>query len=142
MGLVELFARCRVVFMLSPVTTENVGSIGRACFDAMAPGSVVVLVSRAAVVDWPALLDAAARGHIRAAIDVFPEEPIPPPSRRASTPGTILSAHRAGNVPEIWRQVGEMVADDLEALAAGREPQRMQRADPLTVDRLRSRPIG
>ena len=113
-----------------------------ACFDAMAPGSVVVLVSRAAVVDWPALLDAAARGHIRAAIDVFPEEPIPAAEPARSTPGTILSAHRAGNVPEIWRQVGEMVADDLEALAAGREPQRMQRADPLTVERLRSRPIG
>ena len=72
-GPLELFVRSRVVFILSPVTTENVGSIGRACFDAMAPGSVVVLVSRAAVVDWPALLDAAARGHIRAAIDVFPE---------------------------------------------------------------------
>ena len=40
------------------------------------------------------------------------------------------------------QEVGEMVADDLEALAAGREPLRMQRADPLTVDRLRSRPIG
>jgi phosphoglycerate dehydrogenase-like enzyme len=140
--LLELFARSRVAFILSPVTTENVASIGRACFDAMAPGSVVVLVSRAAVVDWPALLDAAARGHIRAAIDVFPAEPIPAAEPARSTPGTILSAHRAGNVPEIWRQVGEMVADDLEALASGREPQRMQRADPLTVERLRSRPIG
>jgi phosphoglycerate dehydrogenase-like enzyme len=140
--LVELFTRSRVVFILSPVTTENVGSIGAACFDAMAPGSVVVLVSRAAVVDWPALLAAAARGHIRAAIDVFPEEPIPAGEPARTTPGTILSAHRAGNVPEIWLQVGEMVADDLEALAAGREPERMQRADPLTVDRLRSRPIG
>ncbi len=72
-ALLELFARSKVVFILSPVTTENVGSIDAACFDAMASGSVVVLVSRAAVVDWPALLDAAARGHIRAAIDVFPE---------------------------------------------------------------------
>jgi len=76
-ALLELFARSKVAFILAPVTTENVGSIGAACFDAMAPGSVVVLVSRAAVVDWPALLDAASRGHIRAAIDVFPEEPIP-----------------------------------------------------------------
>ena len=59
----------------------------RACFDAMAPGSVVVLVSRAAVVDWPALLAAAARGHIRAAIDVFPEEPIPAASRHGRRPG-------------------------------------------------------
>jgi hypothetical protein len=47
----------------------------------------------------------------------------------------------AGNVPEIWMRVGEMVAGDLEALASGRE-QRMQRADSLTFERLRSRPIG
>jgi phosphoglycerate dehydrogenase-like enzyme len=140
--LADLFARSKVVFILAPVTTENAGSIGRDCFAAMAPGSVVVLVSRAGVVDWPAMLDAAARGHIRVAVDVFPEEPIPAAEPARTTPGLILSAHRAGNVPEIWRQVGEMVADDLEALAAGRQPQRLQRADPLTVDRLRSRPIG
>jgi phosphoglycerate dehydrogenase-like enzyme len=141
-GLDELFARSRVVFVLSPVTTENAGSIGRECFEAMAPGSVVVLVSRAGVVDWPALLDAAASGRIRAAVDVWPEEPIPATEPARTTPGTILSAHRAGNVPEIWRRVGEMVSDDLEALFAGRPPSRLQRADPLTVERLRSRPIG
>jgi hypothetical protein len=45
-------------------------------------------------------------------------------------------------VPEIWRQIGEMVADDLEALFAGREPQRMQQpirnggAPALAPDRL------
>ena len=141
-ALVELFARCRVVFVLSPSTTENAGAIGRDCFGAMAPGSVVVLVSRAAVVDWAAFLDAAASGRIRAAIDVFPEEPIPASERARATEGTILSAHRAGNVPEIWRRVGEMVADDLEALYAGRAPERMQRADPATVEKLRSRPAG
>ena len=141
-GLDELFVRSRVVFVLSPVTTENVGSIGRECFEAMAPGSVVVLVSRAGVVDWPALLDAAASGRIRAAVDVWPEEPISATEPARTTPGTILSAHRAGNVPEIWRRVGEMVADDLEALFGGRPATRLQRADPLTVGRLRSRPIG
>lgn len=141
-ALLELFRRARVVFVLSPVTTENVGAIGRDCFEAMTRGSVVVLVSRAAVVDWPALLDAAASGHIRAAIDVFPEEPIPAGERARTTSGTILSAHRAGNVPEIWRRVGEMVAGDLEALFAGRAPTRMQRADPATVGKLRSPPIG
>jgi phosphoglycerate dehydrogenase-like enzyme len=141
-GLDELFARSRVVFVLSPVTTENAGSIGRECFEAMAPGSVVVLVSRAGVVDWPALLDAAASGRIRAAVDVWPEEPIPATEPARTTPGTILSAHRAGNVPEIWRRVGEMVAADLEALSAGRPATRLQRADPQRVGRLRSRPIG
>lgn len=141
-GLPELFRRSRVVFILSPVTTENAGAIGRDCFAAMSRGSVVVLVSRAGVVDWPALLDAAASGQIRAAIDVFPTEPIPSTEPARTTRGTILSAHRAGNVPEIWLQVGEMVADDLEALLAGLGPTRMQRADPETVVKLRSPPIG
>jgi len=141
-ALLELFRRARVVFVLSPVTTENAGAIGRECFAAMSRGSVVVLVSRAGVVDWPALLDAAASGQIRAAIDVFPEEPIPPKERARATPGTILSAHRAGNVPEIWRRVGEMVVADLEALLADRTPTRLQRADPATVGKLRSPPVG
>ena len=141
-ALLKLFARSRVAFILSPATTENAGAIGRDCFETMERGSVVVLVSRAAVVDWSALLDAAESGHIRAAVDVFPEEPIPAAERARTTPGTTLSAHRAGNVPEIWRRVGEMVADDLEALFAGRTPTRMQRADPATVGRLRSPPIG
>ena len=141
-GLLELFARSRVVFVLSPPTTENTGAIGTTCFGAMAPGSVVVLVSRAAVVDWRALLDAASSGHIRVAADVFPQEPIPADEPARSTVGTILSAHRAGNVPEIWRDVGEMVAADLEAVFAGARPTRMQPADPATVERLRSRPIG
>lgn len=141
-GLLDLFRRSRVVFVLAPPTTENAGAIGRRCFEAMTPGSVVVLASRSAVVDWEALLDAASSGRIRAAIDVFPEEPIPATERARETPGTILSAHRAGNVPEIWRRIGDLVADDLEAVLAGGAPGRLQRADPATVEMLRSRPIG
>jgi phosphoglycerate dehydrogenase-like enzyme len=141
-GLDELCARSRIVFVLAPPTTENAGMLGRAELDALPDGAVVVVVSRAPVVDWDALLDAAASGRIRAAIDVFPTEPIPRGERARRTPGTILSAHRAGNVPAIWPTIGEMVADDLEAVLAGRPPTRMQRADPNTVGRLRSRPIA
>ncbi len=141
-GLDDLFRRSRVVFVLAPPTTENAGMIGSRQLGELARGSVVVLVSRAPVVDWEALLDAAESGRIRAAIDVFPEEPIPPLERARRTPNTILSAHRAGNVPEIWQTVGEMVADDLESILAGRGPSRMQVADAETVERLRSRPIA
>lgn len=141
-GLAELFARSRVVFIVSAVTTENVRTIGRDCFEALAPGSVVVLVSRAAVVDWEAMLHAAASGRVRVATDVFPEEPIPRNERARDTTGTVLSAHRAGNVREIWRVMGEMVADDLEAILAGTPGRRLQAADPETVGKLRSRPIG
>ncbi|MGZ4394102.1 MAG: hydroxyacid dehydrogenase [Gaiellaceae bacterium] len=141
-GLDEVFARSRVVFILSAVTVENEGRIGASQLQAMAPGSVVVLVSRAAVVDWDALLDAAGSGRLKVAIDVFPEEPIPVGERARRVPNTILSAHRAGNLPEIWPLVGGMVVDDLDWILRGLPPQRLTRAQPETVARFRSKPVG
>ena len=100
-----------------------------------------MLMSRAEVVDFNALLDAADSGHIRAAVDVFPIESIPKSDRVRTAGNTILSAHRAGNVPEIWNKMGEMVVDDLELVLHGLPPQRCQRAQLETVMKLRSKPI-
>lgn len=137
----ELFRRCDVLFVLAATTTENQGAIGAAQFALMPRSAVFVLASRAGVVDFDAMLDAAAAGQIRAAIDVFPDEPIPPGHRARTTPNTLLSAHRAGNIPEIWPGMGEMVVDDLELVLQGLAPQRCQRAVLETVTRLRSKPV-
>ncbi len=139
-GFEELFKRSRVLFILAATTTENQGAVGAAQFAAMQQGSVVVLTSRAGMVNFDAMLDAAASGHIRAAIDVFPQEPIPPDHRARHTPNTVLNAHRAGNVPEIFTGMGQMVVDDLELILKGLPPQRCQRANIETVSRLRSKP--
>ena len=60
------------------------------------PGAAVVLMSRAAVVDFEAFVRRVEEGHFRAATDVFPLEPVPSddPVRRVN--GLLLSAHRTG----------------------------------------------
>jgi phosphoglycerate dehydrogenase-like enzyme len=138
----ESFARAAVVFLLAATTIENAGKIGRAHFSSMEKGAIVVLASRAGIVNFDDLLDAAASGRIRAAIDVWPDEPIPAKHRARRTPNTILQAHRAGNIPEIWPRMGQMVVDDIELLLRGLAPQRCQRAQLETVAKLRSRPVG
>ena len=138
----ECFARARVVFLLAAVTSENAGQIGQKQFASMAKGSVVILASRAALVNFPELLAAARSGHIRAGIDVWPEEPIPRDEPGRATPNTLLQAHRAGSVPEIQTLIGQFVVDDLEAIVAGAPPQRCQRAVLETVAKLRSIPVG
>jgi phosphoglycerate dehydrogenase-like enzyme len=138
----ECFARARVVFILAANTSENTGQIGRRLFGIMQKGSVVVLASRAEIVNFPDLLAAAATGQVRAGIDVWPEEPVPPDEPGRGTPNTLIQAHRAGSVPEIQALIGEMVVDDLEAILAGLPPQRCQRAVPETVGLLRSKPVG
>ncbi len=70
-------------------------------YSVMQRDSVVVVTSRAGIVTFDDLLDAAESRQTRAAIDVFPEEPVPANHRAGRTPNTILSAHRASNVPEI-----------------------------------------
>lgn len=136
----ECFARSAAVFLLSAATTENTGAIGAKYFQLMAKGSIVVLVSRAGIVNFDDLLDAAESGHIRAAIDVWPDEPIPADHRARRTPNTLLQAHRAGNIPEIWPQMGRLVIDDLEQILKGLPPQLCQRAQWGTVAKIRSQP--
>lgn len=140
-SLQECFYRSSVVFLLAATTTENAGKIDKTFFDLMPRGAVLVLASRAGIVNFDQLLDAAASGRIRAAIDVWPDEPIPADHRARSTPNTLLQAHRAGNIPEIWPWMGQMVVDDLEQVLKGLPPQRCQRALWETVSKIRSAPV-
>jgi len=139
-SLEDCFKRSAVVFLLAATTTENSGRIGAKHFASMEKGGIVVLVSRAGIVNFEELLDAAQSGQIRAAIDVWPEEPIPAGHRARRTPNTLLQAHRAGNIPEIWPCMGQLVVDDLEQVLKGLPPQRCQRALWETVNKIRSKP--
>jgi phosphoglycerate dehydrogenase-like enzyme len=141
-SLEDCFSRSTVVFLLAAVTTENQGQIGARYFRSMARGAIVVLVSRAGIVNFDELLDAAADGHIRVAIDVWPEEPIAVDHRARITPNTLLQAHRAGSIPEIWPLMGRLVVDDIELILKGLPPQRCQKAQWETVGKIRSKPVG
>ncbi len=138
----ECFARARVVFLLAANTSENTGRIGERHFASMQRGSVVILASRAEIVNFPELLAAASSGQIRAGIDVWPVEPVPRDEPGRHTPNTLIQAHRCGSVPEIQPLIGQLVVDDLEAILAGLPPQRCQRAVLETVSKLRSKPVG
>ncbi|MBN2129646.1 MAG: hypothetical protein JW741_09120, partial [Sedimentisphaerales bacterium] len=130
-----------ILFILSAATSENGHQLGAQELATMRQGAIVVLVGRAEVVKFDALLDAAGSGRIRAAIDVFPQEPVPPNDRVRTTDNVILSGHRAGGLPETYREVGRMVVDDLEMILRGLPPMRMQPAILETVERQRSKPI-
>lgn len=140
-SLEECFRRSSVVFLMAAATTENAGQIGGHYFKIMPKNAILVLASRAGIVDFDAMLDAAASGHIRVAIDVWPDEPIPANHRARTTPNTLLQAHRAGNIPEIWPLMGQMVVDDLEQILKGASPKRCQLAQWETVVKIRSKPV-
>lgn len=128
--LADIMGVCDVVFVLAVPTAGNRGMITRALLERLRPTDVLVLISRAHVVDFDALTELASAGRFRAGIDVFPEEPLPPahPIRHAES--TVLTAHLAGALPAALEEIGRMVVDDLKAIFGGTQPQRMQYATP------------
>ncbi|HVO19057.1 MAG TPA: hydroxyacid dehydrogenase [Anaeromyxobacter sp.] len=139
----EVLSTSKVVFVLASVTTTNQGFLGARELALLQDGAVFLLLSRAAVVDFPALVREVRSGRIRAAVDVFPEEPVPAdhPVRTAGE-GVLLSAHRTGGMPEAIRLIGRMTVADAELVLRGLPPQLCRRADPALASRLRSKPVG
>jgi phosphoglycerate dehydrogenase-like enzyme len=131
-----------VVFVVAGVTSENKGFLSQAEFSSMRQGAAFILLSRAEVVDFDALMSAVSSGHIVAASDVFPEEPMPPDHPIRTMNGFIRSAHRAGALDVAFFQMGDYLLEDMALLDRGLPPMRCRRAERETVAKLKSRPVS
>jgi len=138
----EVLSTSKVVFVLASATTANQGFLGKRELALLQSGSLFLLMSPAAVVDFPELVRQARSGRIKAAIDVFPEEPVPVGDPIRDVPDLLLSAHRTGGMPEALHLIGRTTVADAELISRGLPPQLCRRADPALASRLRSKPVG
>jgi phosphoglycerate dehydrogenase-like enzyme len=81
----ETLAASRFLFVLATVTDESHYLLGADQLDLVPEGARLVLVSRAAVVDYDALLEGVAAGRFLAAVDVWPDEPVPCGARKSGS---------------------------------------------------------
>ena len=135
-ALETLLEQSRVIFVLAIPSHENRALLDRARLELIQRDAVLALISRAHVVDFDALTELLYAGRFKAAIDVFPEEPVPADHPIRQAPGAVLSAHRAGTVREDMWELGRIAVNDLEALLQGLPPREMQPADPALIFRL------
>ena len=137
----EVLSSSQVIVVFASVTSENQGFLGRREFELIRPGAIFLLMSRAAVVDFPEFLKQVASGRLRAATDVFPTEPAPrdDPARRVE--GLVLSPQRAGAMVDALYEIGRQTVADAELILKGLPPMSCRRAQRETVLRSRSKPI-
>jgi phosphoglycerate dehydrogenase-like enzyme len=121
--LYQFLALCNVLVIAAPLTPETHSLLGRGQFAQLPQGAVVVNVGRAKILDTDALIDALTSGHLGgAALDVFPQEPLPADHPLWKTPNVILTPHTSGFRQGHWDEVIDLFAQNLE---------RFQRAEPL-----------
>ena len=124
----RLLGQCDCIAILAGATTENQGFLDRDRLSMIALDTAVVLVSRAAVVDFDALVQLASAGKFRLAVDVYPEEPVATTSTWRTNEAILWSSHIAGADPSSYALMRAMVLDDITQILAGYQPQRLQPA--------------
>jgi len=137
----DLLSTSTFVFVLAAITSETTHLLNDQRLKMIPDGGRLILVSRAAAIDFPALYERVASGHLLAAIDVWPFEPAAADDAARGMEGLVLSAHRAGGIVPAFHAIGDMVIDDLNLLSANLPPVRMQIAARELVQRYRSRPV-
>ena len=137
----EVLSDSRLIFVVATITTENRHLIDASKLSLMQSDAMLVLLSRAAVIDFEALCEFASLGRIRVATDVFPEEPVAENDPIRSTPNILFSSHRAVALPKTRQRIGALVLEDLDQISRGLPPVSCKRAELETVMRMRSKPI-
>ncbi len=140
-SLEEVLSTSRVIVIFAAVTSENQGFLGRREFELIKPSSVVLLMSRAGVVDFPEFLAHVENGRFRAATDVFPVEPAPADDPARKVEDLVLSPHRAGAMTDSLLEIGRQTVADTGLILRGLPPLSCRRAQRETVQRSRSKPI-
>lgn len=138
----EVLTTSDFLFVVASVTAENRGFLDAKAFAKMKQGSAFILLSRAEIVNFEDLMAAVSSGHIVAASDVFPDEPLAQDHPVRKLKGFIRSAHRAGALDSAFKKMGDMVLEDMALMDQGLPPMLCKRAERETVSRMRSRPVS
>ncbi|WP_299655541.1 NAD(P)-dependent oxidoreductase [uncultured Tateyamaria sp.] len=137
----EALTTCRCVVIAATPTEENYQLVSRDLIRKIPNGTLVVVISRAHLVDFEALIEAAERGQIRLASDVFPQEPVSKRAALRQAENVIWSPHRAAAVEGGRHPIGDMILHDIQAIQAGRPERRLQAASKDTVQKIIRAPL-
>ncbi len=116
----DLFQSCPIIVIHAPTTPETRHMIGAPQLALLPDNGYLINTARSWVVDQVALLAELKTGRIRAALDVFDEEPLPLDHPFRTLPNVLLTPHIAGATEQTSRRQGACAVRDLENAFAGR----------------------
>jgi D-2-hydroxyacid dehydrogenase (NADP+) len=116
----EVLGRADHVCLTVPLTRETHHLIDARRLALMRAGAYLYNISRGAVIDQAALVDALRAGRLAGAgLDVFEEEPLPEHSPLWELDNAIVTPHVAGFTPHYFERTAALFADNLDRFLAG-----------------------
>jgi phosphoglycerate dehydrogenase-like enzyme len=118
----ELLPTADVVIVGVPLTDATTGLVDDAFLSAVPDGALVVNIARGKVADTDAILDHAARGRLRFALDVTDPEPLPQGHPLFALPNVLISPHVGGASTAMMPRMARLVREQIERMLRGDEP--------------------
>ncbi len=116
----SMLKECDFVIVTVPLTSETHNLIGAKELAVLKPTAFVIDISRGGIIDHTALSAALRDQKIAgAALDVFPEEPLPSDNPLWKMPNVILTPHISGNTPNYDERAVAFFAENLHRYLAG-----------------------
>ena len=116
----ELLARSDFLVLAVPETPETRGMIGARELARLPNSAVLVNISRGAVLDEAALVEALRAKRLRgAALDVVQDEPLPPESPLWELDSVLITPHVSGVSRRFWRREIDLIQENLRRYLAG-----------------------
>ncbi|MFC2055656.1 D-2-hydroxyacid dehydrogenase [Chloroflexota bacterium] len=116
----SMLKKCDFVVITVPLTPATLGMIGEEQLAALKPGAFLVDVSRGGVLHQEGLIHALKENMIAgAALDVFPEEPLPEDSPLWEMSNVIVTPHISGVTPNYDQRAVELFVRNLERYIEG-----------------------
>jgi phosphoglycerate dehydrogenase-like enzyme len=113
-------AEAGYIVIAAPRTPQSEKMFGREQFAAIKPDAVLVNISRGALVDQAALVEALREGKLGGAgLDVFEQEPLPESSPLWDFPNVLITPHNSGATPHYNSRLTEIFRDNLARYLAG-----------------------
>jgi phosphoglycerate dehydrogenase-like enzyme len=122
-----LLQQADVVTLHLVLSERTRGILGAGDLARMKPGALLVNTSRGPLVDEAALIYALQRGRIRAALDVYDREPLPPQHPLRLLPNTVLTPHLGYTTVETLEEFYSQSIENALAFLDGKPIRVMQR---------------
>jgi D-3-phosphoglycerate dehydrogenase len=121
----QVFSQADVVSIHLALNKDTQGIVGTEELGVMKPGACLVNTARGRVVDKTALIIALKEGRIRAALDVFDQEPLPQDDPLLQVDHALLTPHLAFRTNEALHRRAAVTVQNIRAFLDGSDTNRI-----------------
>jgi phosphoglycerate dehydrogenase-like enzyme len=137
----NIFKKSDIVYVYATSTTTNKEMIKLKNLNLFKDSSIILIMSRASVINFDDLYRFLKDRNVYAAIAVFPNEPCPKTDPFRKLKNVIFSPHRAGALDVAFKNMGEIVMKDIKLISRNLKPKNCKKAELKTVKKIISAPV-